>query len=306
MKGPPRSRRAAKRALMAATLLAVGLLGVTVTRYHIPDQVPVLGALQRWSGINGPGSLPDLPRVGEQIAHRACPNHHLEECTERAIRKAIASGFRRIEIDIRKCGTHLILFHDPRTGDHFGDPDDQSIASVSLETLAQLQQDSGYVEYDQQILLLERALELFAETEVTWVLDIKEAEMRDDLLPLLARHRLDPASGRVVLLGRFDIIEEYLGSGYPLAGVAAFTHNKNWLRFALGHQFILQRCDSLAEDLNYLVLPSPFLRSSLISQARERGLEIWAYGLQPRYWEKRDLQRAAGLGVSRLIVDAVH
>lgn len=306
MNRPGKATRRTRRILGAASLLAVGLLGVTITRYHIPDRIPVLGALQRWTGINGPNSLPDLPPVHEEVAHRACPSHHLEECTPRAIRQAIDDGFKFIEIDVRKCRDGLIPFHDAKTGDHFGDPADRSIASLSLDDLEKLVKRSGPVQDDQKILLLEKVLEIFAKADVTWVIDIKEDGIRSDLLSLLESVQLGPDSGRVILLGRFDIIDDYAGEGYPLTGVASFTHDMNWLRFAFEHRFILEQCDRLRESLDYLVLPSPFLRRSLIAEATDRGLAVWVYGLKPGYWEKRDLQRAVGLGVSRLIVDGVH
>ena len=154
-----------------------------------------------------------------------------------------------------------------------------------------------------QVEFLEEALQKFRADNLTWLIDIKEPGHDSELQEILEANGVSPERNNAILLGLHAIIKQYENSGFPLAYCAGFKREYNAARFIFGHAFILDRCDDLGTNVKHLVLPSPFLRESLIKDAKARGLTVWSYSVTNQPDHTQEYHDWLAQGVTGLIVD---
>lgn len=285
--------------LLRAGLVLVALIAASM-RYNIPpEDSALLAALQRGLGINQPASRQGSAGI-DLIGHRGAGNGPGRvENTSGAIQSGIDAGVGYIEIDVRRCEDQLILFHDEAIGRIITGKGNAKIAALSLSEIRELQKEA---DPSKQIISLDEALRKFESPGVRWVIDIKEEGMRDELVERLNSHGLGKDSGRVIFLGKYDMVKEYKATGYPLAYCATWGEGWSKVRFVAGHSYLLERCDALGANLAFLVLPDLFLRESLVAEAKGKGLGVWTYrGELATAWH-----HSLRLGVTGLIVDDVE
>ena len=282
-------------------VLVVLCLAVFLRFNFSSNNLPKVASWQSTFGINRPANSGKAPMV-QVVGHRGSG---LTSRNETAYigntLRAIANGVDAadwIEIDIRKSRDNvLMLFHDKDLvrvvdrasladsvkGKRFGELNEGELRKLRIN-----------VDPPEKIPTLEEVLRKYADENVRFVIDIKDDSITNaDLLPLVRQYL---SSDRVILFGTAQILEKFQGEEFELGYTALWSEgwNRAWLLF--GNQFFLDRTRRLGA--NYLVLPSIFLNQSLIDDAIDEGLCIWAYGVHPDDW-KGVIQ----LGVSGLIVD---
>ncbi len=277
------------------TLFAAILLTTLFFRFNFGQrQISSLGKLQRACGIHQPEN-PQVNVTPLIIGHRGVGLRNTKGDgyvgnTMKAITRAIDAKPDWIEIDIRKSsdGT-MMVFHDKDLHRTTG-------ASGNFDSLtkAQLQKLKLNVNPVESIPTFKEVLEKFADPNIHFILDIKVAGLKDQLLPLIDEYL---APEQVLLFGTYSILQEYEDAGYALGYTALFSEGANRYRFLLGHQFLLDRCRNL--ECDYLVLPAIFLHQSLIEESKSNGVEIWAYDVGEKDWEDVIHRGVAGLIVDR-------
>jgi len=276
-------------------LLAGAMFVACLNRFNFSqDKFPHLAWIQEQLEINQPAA--EQPHERPQIiGHRgsgltSTVGSGLIGNTVEAIRTGIDAEADWIEIDIRRSQDGvLMVFHDANvnwTTNGAGE-----FERLCQDDLQCLQVNVDPVE---SIPTLQQVLKEFSCRDARFILDVKVKNIRDELLPLVAKHF---SPDRIILFGSYDILEEYVGSGYTLGYTALFSEGWNSCRFPFGYSFILQRCEKLGCD--YLILPAVFLNQSLIDDARSKGLNVWAYGSE----DPRDWRQSAQRGITGLIVD---
>ena len=276
--------------LVLATCLLI------LTRFNFPyESSPALASLQTNLAMNQPSPRQSqlMPQI---IGHRgaglaATIGEGLIGNTASAIQAGIDAGADWIEIDVRRSRDGvLMVFHDDtvdRTTDGTGKLD--QLSKDQLQALQINVQPAGG-----SIATLREVFDLFSKQDARFILDIKVPGVKNELLPLAVEYL---SQDRVILFGVYDVLREYIGSGYSLGYTALWSERWNRYQFLFGHAFILERCDRLGCD--YLVLPQVFLNQSLVDEARAKGVDVWTYGSE----DKRDWRKSTKRGISGLIVD---
>ena len=303
-----RRPKASKWAKGGIALLAVLLLlspaFFPLSRLNItPDRSPFASSLQQALGLNQPAEG-QLPPEFTIIGHRG--SDHGIENTRSAIQHGIDSGADWIEVDVVRCQDELILFHDlviDRWLETLGRTSyegPREIASLSLAELHRIQKAENP---DEQILSLSELFVHFPPERVKqkWVIDVKQPGISEEVTEALSSPAL---KDRILLLGVSSLLIEYKEAGHPLGYAAGWTEKGNRRQFLFGHDFLLERCRNLGENLQVLALPEIFLNAKLLDEAQQEfpGLQFWTYlGETPESWTK-NLQ----FGVDGLIVDRVE
>ena len=295
-------RALASRLFTLRKILVVGVVGtialvtLVLARFYISDDVRVLGGLQRALGWNREAYNGELAK--KVAAHRGYGG---PENTIKSIQSAIDKGATMIEVDVRWCKDGWILFHDETAKSLANSSGGELIANMDLEAIRKLQ---GSVEFEnERIVFFETALSEFQSNNIVWLVDIKDTGSTDELLSILRKFDVREGQSKFLLLARYEVIEQYKDSGFPLGYCAGFSKEWNAAKFLFGHSFILKNSEALGQDLQCVVLPSPFLRTELIADAHSRGLEVWGYSVRKEWDDAKEHQAWLAKGVDGLIVD---
>lgn len=276
-------------------LLASALLIIVFTRFNFSHgEYPRLGWLQQALGVNQP-TYQQADAGPSIIGHRGSGlkptvGGGFIGNTMEAIRIGIDANADWIEIDVRQSRDGvLMVFHDEKV-----DRSTDGEGKFDQFRQDELQALKVMVDPVERIATLEEVFAEFSSQGVRFILDIKVRNIKDLLLPLVKKYF---SEDRIILFGVYEVLQEYVGSGYALGYTALWSEGWNKYQFSLGHSFIVKRCDRLGCD--YLILPAIFLNQALIEDAKSRGLAVWTYGSE----DERDLTRSTKRGITGLIVD---
>ena len=283
------------RLAVVLLLLASVLLIIAFTRFNFSQEAyPRLSWLQQALGVNQPAYLQANVRP-QIIGHRGSGLKPTDGGgfignTMEAIRIGIDANADWIEIDVRQSRDGvLMVFHDENVGRNTnGEGKFDQFRRDELQALKVM------VDPVERIATLEDVFLQFSSRGVQFILDIKIRNIRDDLLPLVKKYF---SEDQIILFGVYEVLQEYVGSGYALGYTALWSEGWSKYRSTFGHSFIIQRCDRL--ECDYLILPAIFLNQSLIDDAKSRGLAVWTYGSD----DERDWSHSTRRGITGLIVD---
>ena len=285
-----------RRILLSGGLCLIAFSLVVLSRFYISDDIPILGSAQRALGFNR------VEYGGENAqmvaSHRG---YGATDNTIRSISNAINAGATMIEVDVRWCKDGWILFHDKSIVSLADSSGEHLIANLTLEEIQNLLKADK--SEDENVITLETMLDRFQSENLTWLIDIKDTGSTEDLENILRKHSANLNGPNFILMGLFEILEQYKSSEFPLGYCAGFSKEWNAVRFLLGQSFVLERCKELGPNLEYLVLPSPFLREDLIADAQAAGLRVWAYSVRKEWDKSSEHKTWLAKGIDGLIVD---
>ncbi len=282
-------------AAFALAAISTTTLVLSIVRFNFSEQsYPILATIQRITGVNQPtaehsGVAPQIIGHRGSALDRADGNGTVGN-TMTSIRAGIDSGADWIEIDIRQSSDGvLMVFHDDSV-----ERATNGTGKVRKLTQSELQTLHISVTPKEPIPTLTTVLDEFSSDNVKFILDIKVANLRDELLPVVEEHLRHE---QIILFGSYDILLEYVDSGFTLGYTALWSEHSNGYWFLFGQSFLLERCKTLR--CQYLVLPNILLNKSLIDGARNKGIEVWSYGSD----NELDWRHCAHRGITGLIAD---
>lgn len=279
--------------LMVSTIVAVA---VAAQRLHFSSQLSPLLARLQWNHQE----TETLDRVRpDVIGHRGSARFFdfgvAVGNTGQAIQDGVDGGADWIEIDIRVTSDHeLVVFHDETI-----DQKTNGQGRVSDNSLKDLASVDVLITPKDRILTLNQVFQRFNNANLKWVLDVKDKNAHQFLVPWLDSKILAGTLSRdqVVIIGEFEIVTSYAGNDFDLGYTLLFSGQGNLFRVLQGPAKIIERCRTAGIEI--LVLPILFASQSLVDAARSEGLRVWVYGSE----NEADLRYAAARGINGLIVD---
>lgn len=229
-------------------------------------------------------TLPERPEDLTFVAHRGITSERLPENTILAFKNVIERDIAIVELDVRTTSDgYMIIMHDPmvdRTTDGSG-----FVRHMTFNEIRELDAGEGEV-----VPTLEEVFDLFANTNVDLLLDIKDQNI--DILALITEIEIRDMQEQVILGARFPAHVRAFKALNPSIRVLGFTPDSDATQ-----EFVESGIDIIRFKMKWLDR-----QATEILDSKKHGLPIWITSYTPT---RLELNIYSAYGVSAVITDNI-